>query len=48
MDLVMRLADPVKGSHRNLTVDNWFDSVPLGTELLEEMKLTFVGTLRTI
>lgn len=46
MDVVMRLAEPVKGSNRNLTADNWFSSVPLGKKLLEEMKLTFVGTLR--
>lgn len=29
MDLVMRLVEPVVGSRRNITADNWFVSFPL-------------------
>lgn len=45
-DLVMRLVEPVAGSNRNITCDNWFASIPLAIALREEKKLTFIATLR--
>ena len=45
LDVVMRLVQPIEGSGRNVTADNWFSSVPLARRLLEK-KLTYVGTLR--
>lgn len=40
------VAGTVSGSHRNITMDNWFMSVPLCTRLLEEYHLTSVGTIK--
>ncbi|CAH2000087.1 unnamed protein product [Acanthoscelides obtectus] len=45
-DIVMRIVEPVQGTNRNITGDNWFTSIPLVNELLTEKKLTYVGTLR--
>lgn len=45
-DLVMRLTEPVSGSKRNITADNWFVSLPLALDLLENRKLTLLGTMR--
>lgn len=45
-DLVLRMVEPVSGSHRNITADNFFSSLPTSQELLKEKKLTFVGTMR--
>lgn len=36
----------VSGSNRNITMDNWFISVPLALHLLEECHLTTVGTIK--
>lgn len=44
--LVLRLVEPVVGTNRNITCDNWFASVPLALTLREEKSLTFVSTLR--
>ena len=44
-EVVLRLTEPVKGTNRNITGDNWFSSIPL-IERLKENKLTYVGTLR--
>lgn len=44
--LVKRMIEPISGTGRNVTMDNWFTSVPLAKSLLEEHKLTVVGTLR--
>lgn len=44
-DVVMRLVEPIKGSHRNITTDNWFTSYPLAKNLLSN-GITIVGTLR--
>uniref|UniRef100_A0A6A7FSW8 Transposase n=1 Tax=Hirondellea gigas TaxID=1518452 RepID=A0A6A7FSW8_9CRUS len=33
-------------SHRNITTDNWFTSLPLADDLLHNCGLTFVGTIR--
>lgn len=45
-DLVDRLVEPIVGSHRNITADNFFSSVPMALRLLEEKSITYVGTLR--
>lgn len=45
-DLVMRLVEPVAGTNRNITCDNWFTSVPLAKRLREEKQLTLIATLR--
>lgn len=38
-DVVKRLVDPIKGSNRNVVMDNWFMSVPLIVELLDNPDL---------
>ncbi|XP_050509192.1 uncharacterized protein LOC126886348 [Diabrotica virgifera virgifera] len=44
-DVVERLCAHIYGSNRNVTVDNWFCSVPLA-DSLKSKKLTLVGTIR--
>lgn len=44
--LVVRLIEPVSGTKRNITFDNWFTSYPLMIALLSIHKLTSVGTVR--
>lgn len=44
--LVQRLIEPISGTGRNVTTDNWFTSVPLAEQLLETHNLTLVGTIR--
>lgn len=44
--VVVRLCDVIKNSGRNLTLDNWFTSVPLVETLLKDFKLTVIGTIR--
>lgn len=44
--VVERIVEPISGSRRNVTVDNWFCSIPLCESLLENHRLTLVGTLR--
>ncbi|XP_049961955.1 uncharacterized protein LOC126482027 [Schistocerca serialis cubense] len=43
--VVMRLVEPIKGSNRNVTGDNWFSSVELVNEL-SNCNLTYIGTMR--
>lgn len=45
-DVVKRLVDPIKGSNRNIVMDNWFMSISLMTDLLDNFGLTCLGTLR--
>lgn len=45
-DIVERLCNVIKGSARNVTLDNWFTSIPLVETLLKDFKLTVVGTIR--
>lgn len=42
---VLKLTEPIQDTNRNVTMDNWFTSVPLAVELLKH-GLTMVGTLR--
>ena len=44
---VRELSRPIWGSNRNITMDNWFTSIPMAEELLKPpYNLTIVGTLR--
>ncbi|XP_047098395.1 piggyBac transposable element-derived protein 4-like [Schistocerca piceifrons] len=45
MDIVKRLVEPIKGTHRNVTTDNYYSSYPVAQHLLEN-GLTFIGTLK--
>lgn len=45
-DVVKRMVEQIRGTHRNVVMDNWFNSFPLMTELFENYGLTIVGTLR--
>lgn len=45
-DVVLRLTQPIYQSGRNVTVDNYFCSIPLCDELASDYKLSLVGTLR--
>lgn len=44
--VVLRLIEPVDNTGRNITIDNWFTSIPLVENLLLNHKTTCVGTLR--
>lgn len=46
MSLVQRLVQPISGTGRNLTFDNFFTSFPLIKTLLVSHRLTVVGTVR--
>lgn len=41
-----KLSEPIHGTNRNITVDNWFTSIPLSEQMLEQYQLTLIGTLR--
>ncbi|KAJ8931810.1 hypothetical protein NQ314_015206 [Rhamnusium bicolor] len=43
--IVERLCGQFKGSGRNLTIDNWFTSVPLVEKLYKEYTITVIGTI---
>lgn len=45
-DVVDRLVKPISKTNRNITFDNWFTSFELVNHLLQEHKLTSVGTIR--
>ena len=38
--------EPIHGTYRNITVDNWFSSVDLFQNMLTQHGLTMIGTLR--
>lgn len=44
--IVKRMVKCISKSGRNVTCDNWFTSIPLAVDLLENDKLTMVGTIR--
>ena len=46
ISVVKRLVRHCSGSGRNITMDNYFTSVPLANDLCKNHKLTLVGTLR--
>lgn len=43
---VKKLVTSIKSSNRNLTMDNWFCNVPLILSLLNDEKLTVIGTIK--
>ncbi|GFU13135.1 DDE_Tnp_1_7 domain-containing protein [Nephila pilipes] len=44
---VEELTKSIQGTNRNITMDNWFSSIPLAEKLLMKlMNLTIVGTVR--
>lgn len=45
-DVVTRLCQHILGTGRNVTIDNWFTSLPLVKTLLSDFKLTVIGTIR--
>ncbi|UYV61627.1 hypothetical protein LAZ67_1005604, partial [Cordylochernes scorpioides] len=45
-DVVERLCEPIKGTGRNVTMDNWFTSYSLALKLLQQYRLIIVGTLK--
>lgn len=40
------LSEPIHGTNRNITLDNWFTSIPLAETMLRDHDLTIIGTLR--
>jgi len=44
-DIVKRLVSLIENSNRNLTIDNWYTSVPLADYLLTK-KITVLGTIK--
>lgn len=44
--LVKEITEPIHGTGRNITADNWFMSIPLADTMLTDFNLTVVGTLR--
>lgn len=45
-DVVKRLIKPISGTGRNLTIDNWYTSVSLVDDLVQNHKISVVGTMR--
>lgn len=43
---IRTLCQPIYGSNRNVTCDNWFSSVEIFDKMLKEYSLTMVGTIR--
>ncbi|KAF6198570.1 hypothetical protein GE061_008318 [Apolygus lucorum] len=41
------LVDPIAGSNRNVTMDDYFTTVSLVTELVDDCKLTAIGQIKT-
>lgn len=44
--IVKRMTTPIHGSGRNVTMDNWFSSVPVVNELVTQHNLTVVATMK--
>jgi hypothetical protein len=44
--IVQRLCEPISGTGRNVTTDNWFTSTDLAEALRKDHRLTLVGTIR--
>lgn len=45
-NIVLRLIEPISGTNRNLTCDNWFTSIDLVKKLFHDHKITYVGTIK--
>lgn len=45
-DVVKRLVQPISGTRRNITMDDWFSSVSLAKALLKDNNLTIVATIQ--
>lgn len=45
-DITIRMCEPIAGTNRNVTTDNWFTSINLAEMFFREKKLTLVGTIR--
>ena len=43
---VRKLSEPIHGSKRNVTTDNWFTSVSIVERMLNEYSLTMLGAMR--
>lgn len=43
---VKKLTEHIHGTGRNLTMDNWFTSIPLAHKMLADYNLTIVGSVR--
>lgn len=41
-----RMCQPIYGTNRNVTTDNWITSIPLCEKLLNNRKTTLLGTLK--
>ncbi|KAJ8939829.1 hypothetical protein NQ318_013048 [Aromia moschata] len=44
--IVLRLIEPISGTNRNVTCDNWFTSVQLVNKLFVDHRITYVGTVK--
>lgn len=44
--IVKRMIAPISKTESNITMDNWYNSIPLSIDLLENHKLTIVSTIR--
>lgn len=44
--VVKRMIEPVQNASRNITMDNYYMSVPLANELFAHYRTTMVGTLK--
>ena len=45
-NVVQRMIEPINGSGRNITMDNWFSSVNIVNDLVREQNITVVATIR--
>jgi len=46
MSIVKRMVAPISKTGRNVTMGNWYSSIPLSLDLLKNHNLTMVGTIR--
>lgn len=46
MSVVKHISEPILNSGRNITMDNWFTSIPLVIDLLDNFNTTVVGTIK--
>jgi len=46
MSIVKRMVAAISKTERNVTMDNWYSSIPLSLDLLKNYNLTMVGKIR--